>query len=212
MSSSNNNGNSTNDLADQEKLLPWLVNDTLEPAEKDALQQILTHSEKLQQDKKDLEHLRQQIKAQSRPNLPVEFAWQKLKRQIDREKKKSNKKSVNKTSSIATTKWRITAIAASALLAIQTTSIITSLEEDTFIPLSSGLQTTTTYAQIFTVEFVGAVTMDDIHQLLLKHQLSIISGPSSAGLYRLVSQEKSDTILQTLKNNSKIIKHVQVEE
>ena len=92
---SSSNGNDTNhplsdeQLADFEKMLPWLVNDTLSAEEKSELESALEQSEKLRQEKELLELLQQQVQQQEMPDAPVEFAWQKMKRQIAEEKKQA---------------------------------------------------------------------------------------------------------------------------
>jgi hypothetical protein len=231
MSSSNENDPnkplSAQQEADFEKMLPWLVNGTLAEPERKALESALSQSKKLRQEKDFLSELQQQVKQQKMPDVPVEFAWQRMKRQIADEKQiknnhsdhtDNNSKNAIKDNSVnADKKWRFVAMAASLLLIIQSSSLLVSWDqEDIYKPLSSDTSNTKINAARFTVQFADTATALEIQQLLRKHQLSLISGPSSIGLYQVSgpneSRDNAEKILTQLKSQSDVISHAQQDE
>lgn len=215
---SSSNGNETNNpLSDKEeanfeKMLPWLVNGTLAEAERKELEIALTKSEKLRKEKVFLSELQQQVKQQEMPDVPMEFAWQKMKRQISDEIKQETISTSNNKN-----KWRYIAMAASVLLVIQSSSLLVSWNQDNpYIPLSGNSSNAKTNAAQFTLQFVDTATALDIQQLLREHRLSVISGPSSIGLYRVSgpsdSIKNAGEILSQIKSRSDVIAHVQQDE
>ena len=217
MSSSNGNDTkhplSDEQLADFEKMLPWLVNDTLSAEEKSELESALEQSEKLRQEKELLELLQQQVQQQEMPDAPVEFAWQKMKRQIAEEKKQAPQ-IVQKSKE---NKWRYVAMAASVLLVIQSSSLFVSWnQDDPYRPLTSGSESAKQNAVQLSMQFVDTATAVEIQQILRQYQLSIISGPSSIGLYKITGPENSndnaEKLLNQLKSRTDVIAHVQQNE
>lgn len=217
---SSSNGKETNsqlsnkEVAEFEEMLPWLINGTLAEAEREALECALTKSKKLRNEKVFLTKLQQQIKQQERPDVPVEFAWQKMKRQIADEKKQQV---ISTGNSQRENRWRYIAMAASILLVIQSSSLLVSWNQDgPYTPLSSHSSGAKTNAAQFTVQFVETATALDIQQLLREYQLSVISGPSSIGLYRVSgptdSLKNAYDILSQIKSRNDIIAHVQQDE
>ena len=222
MSSSNGNGNETNNrLSDKEearfeKLLPWLINGTLSEVEKNELEFALSQSEKLRKEKEILTRLQHQVTRQEMPNVPIEFAWQKMKRQIIDEKKLKQNQALN-ASVNSEKKWRYIGMAASVLLILQSSSLLVSWkQEEAYKPLSSNSTNVRNNAVQFTLQFVDAATALDIQQLLRENQLSVISGPSSIGLYRVSGPTDSINhaakMLAQLKSRSDVITHVQQDE
>ena len=199
--------------AQHEKLLPWLVNGTLKVGEKKSLKKAIVHSDKLQLEIEFLTHLQQQVKQQKFPDVPMEFAWQKLKKQIESEKKEAASVKMQSTPAQSTSRWRLTAIAASALLIIQSASImIPDSINSEYIPLSSEYPETSSGVHLLIVRFVGTATINQIQGLLKQHQLSIISGPSASGLYRISTDKNISEIIKVLESSPKIIAYAQAEE
>ena len=215
--SSSNGSNDNTKLSDKEeayfeKMLPWLVNGTLSDEEKNELESALNLSAKLRKEKEILLLLQQQVKQQEMPDVPIEFAWQQMKRQIADEKKQKTNNSNNSQN-----KWRYIAMAASVLLVIQTSSQLLPWKKDApYTPLSSNSANTRANAAQFTLQFLDTATALEIQQLLRKYRLSVISGPSSVGLYKVSgpsdSIKNAIELLDQLKSHSDVVAHIQHDE
>jgi len=216
MSSSDENG--ANDQLSQEQerefeeMLPWLLNGSLNESERKELESALSQSEKLRKEKALLLLLQQQVKQQEMPDVPLEFSWQKMKRQIADERNQLKKDSNNNEK-----KWRYIGIAASLLLVIQSSSLLVNWnQEELYVPLSSSSSNSRTNAALFTIQFVDEATALDIQQVLRQYHLNVISGPSSIGLYQISgptdSINEAEKILAQLKSRSDVIAHVQQDE
>jgi len=217
MSSSDENGANDQLSEEQERkfeeMLPWLLNGSLNESERKELESALSQSEKLRKEKALLLLLQQQVKQQEMPDVPLEFSWQKIKRQIADEKKQLKKDS-NKNNE---KKWRYIGIAASVLLVIQSSSLLVNWnQEELYVPLSSSSSNSRTNAALFTMQFVDEATALDIQQVLRQYHLNVISGPSSIGLYQISGPTDSindaKKILAQLKSRSDVIAHVQQDE
>jgi len=187
-----------------EELLPWLVNETLDGDEKKQLEKAVDNSQELQNEKELLGKLRQEIKQQEFPNVALEFEWQKLHKQIASEKKPA------KQNSNLIARWRMIALAASLLLVIQSTTIMIPTEEDGYFePLSSDSETSAPKRTLLKIRFIDTATQIEVQKLLRKHQLEFVSGPTSAGLYQVSTNNEPDKIVKLLQQRTDIIAHVQ---
>lgn len=216
MSSSDNNGADApltdGEFQKFEEMLPWLINGTLNETERKELELALAQSEKLRQEKAVLTLLQQQIKQQEMPNAPIEFSWQKVKKQIAVEKKQLQNDSYKSEK-----KWRYIGIAASVLLVVQSSNILVNWnQDDTYRPLSSSADSSKVNAAQFTLQFADETTARDIQQVLRQYNLNIISGPSSVGLYKISgpsdSNNHAEKILSQLRARTDIIVYVQQNE
>lgn len=219
---------SDKEIAHFEKMLPWLVNGTLSADEKKDVELALAKSEQLQQEKAFLSNLQEQIVQQPMPDAPVEFAWQKMKRQIAQQdnQQQSNQQPAKSPNTESNTvalesrrskRWKYAAMAASVLLVIQSSTLLVSWnQEDPYRPLSSDSASNRTNAAQLTIQFTESASAIEIQTLLRRYQLTIVSGPSSIGLYKLVgpndSKTMSDELLQKLAAQPNLIAHVQKNE
>jgi len=199
---------SSNDQKRQnEKLLPWLLNNTLDAEEKKQLEDEINNSKELQSERDFLIQLRQQIKKKELPDVPLDFAWQRLKKEMANDKKQSDQP--QKVSA----RWRFVAMAASLLLVVQSgTLMFPNNHDDYFVPLSTNDLPKNSNQTLLKIRFVDTATQLDVNNLLREHHLVIVSGPSAAGLYQVVTINNSDDLLKALKNKSEIIAHVQKNE
>jgi anti-sigma-K factor RskA len=190
---------------DQQKLLPWLVNGTLDDDEKRHLETALEKSAELRKEKDFLTQLQQSINEQKAPAVPLEFSWQRLKRDIN------DSQQLSSTKSPSTMNWRNIAIAASFVLVVQTSIImLPESQQTTYTTLSSDAsQPTPKTNPVITVRFNSELQQAALQQFLLENELQIISGPSAAGLYQLSSTEISDDLIVKLESNSLVIEFVQ---
>ena len=211
-----------------EKMLPWLVNGTLSADEEKEVELALTRSEHLQREKVFLSNLQEQIIQQPMPDAPVEFAWQKMKRQIaktdnqEQTYQQSTHSVDTENSAISldsrrSKRWKYAAMAASVLLVIQSSTLLVTWEQDDpYRPLSSDAKSNRTNAAQLTIQFTESASAIDIQKLLRRYQLTIVSGPSSVGLYKLVgpndSKTMADELLQKLAAQPNLIAHVQKNE
>ncbi len=176
--------------------LPWLVNDSLDDEERDALQATVEASPELQRERDFLAALRSSVK-QQQPEAPLELGWRRLQRDIHRERKPKG----------VSASWRAAAVAASLLLLVQSLVVWLPREgTDQYRPLSSGTQVST-----LQVRFVDSASEANIRQLLREQHLRIVDGPSAAGLYRLVSEGDRADALAALKQRTDLVEYVQVE-
>ena len=221
---SSSNGNGIDNEKHYEQLLPWLVNGTLSDEEAHELELALAKSENLRREYELLKRLQQQVKQQTMPDVPMEFAWQRMKQQIATNKIETKKLTLNKEA-----RWRNIAIAASVLFVIQSSVLlIPSQQDDRYTPLSSSSSNSSDSsgssdsgavkqnAAHFTLQFVETASASAIQRVLRENQLSIIAGPSSVGLYRVSgpadSKKDAPEILSQLRSQTDIIAHVQNNE
>jgi len=175
--------------------LPWLVNDSLDAAEREALQAAVDASPELQREQAFLQALRHSIQ-QQQPEVPLEIGWQRLRRDIRREQHGG-----------VSSRWRLVAVAASLLLVIQSLVIWLPHDEAThYQPLSSAVPRNS-----LQVRFVDSASLASIQHLLRQQHLRIIDGPSAAGLYRLVGEGDKAKIIAALKRQSGLVAYVQAE-
>ncbi len=195
-----------NPTSEYQKLLPWLVNGTLQGEEKQQLEQAISESEELKKEYDELLGLSNLLKSQELPDVPLEFAWQRMQRDISSAKRDSIE---TNTQTSRPSGWKMTAMAASFLLILQSVSIMMPKEDPGYVPLSSGCGPNQANKNRLSIRFVDGATHLQIQELLLKHQLNIICGPSAIGLYVIESNQLSDEILNQLKQHSDVIDYVQ---
>ncbi|WP_438969700.1 hypothetical protein [Methylophaga sp.] len=181
---------------DIEFLLPFYVNGSLESDEKEQVEQALENNPSLREEIVFLRKLQQEVKTIPAANSPGEMGLKRLQQRIEPRKKNSR----------ATQGWRLTAVAASFLLVVQTSVMMLSPGPDGYQQAGGG-QT----SQLLLVTFEPETTEVEIRQLLLQYRLSIVEGPSAIGIYKLSATTRPDAILDRLQQ-SDVIETVQLNQ
>jgi hypothetical protein len=154
----------------------------------------------LQQELDFLRTLQQQTQQQTMPTSPGKLGLKRLQRQI----KQSDASTIQ--ASQPTPGWKWTAIAASLLLVMQTSTNM--LPTDNY--QAAGEQPNLIeQGTRLTVTFSPDVSEQQIRDLLIQHRITIINGPSALGVYQLLLKDKSVTTLQQLKNRHDIFDSIQ---
>jgi anti-sigma factor RsiW len=181
-------------------LLVFLANGTLEGAEKARVEAALASDPDLQAEFAVLKQIRTQMQSEAVERSPGEFGHARLMRDLAREAPpvRSNRL------------WQGLAAAALALLVVQT---VFSLNGGSLIRLAGG-ETETTSGPVLTVAFAGSATEADIRALLIEADLTIVSGPSALGLYRLAAKDEAarTAALAKLSAAGNIVESAEVEE
>lgn len=168
--------------------LPMYINGSLSADECADFEQQLLQDEELKKEADFLSALRCYVKDE-KVTSPGEMGLFKLKRQIKEESKN------NVTDSQPKNGWRTFAIAASLVLVVQLGVMIgMTQQQDLFVPLSGS-----DYAEnIVQVQFTSNARENDIRQLLISIDGSIIQGPSKNGIYRIELKKVNEEILKQL--------------
>ncbi len=165
-------------------LLPFLANDTLEGAEREAVQAAVDAAPSLQQELEALKSMRGQMQAEE-VSSPGEFGLARLMRDIEAEQRELGKmQAAPQRSNI----WKLAAAAAVALFAVQTV-FVWNTGGDT-VELAGGGSQAATGVQL-TVAFVPDATEAEIRNQMLSLGLRIVGGPTALGLYTLSAQDQT---------------------
>jgi anti-sigma factor RsiW len=181
-------------------LLVFLANGTLEGAEKSRVEAALGADPELQAEFSVLKQIRTQMQSDAVERSPGEFGHARLMRDLAREAPPGRSNRL----------WQGLAAAALALLVVQT---VFSLNGGSLIRLAGG-ETETTSGPVLTVAFAGSATEADIRALLIEAELTIVSGPSALGLYRLAAKDEAARTAGLAKMNAagNIVESAEVEE
>jgi len=177
--------------------LPMYINGSLPADERADFEQQLSQDAELKKEADFLSAVRRYVKDE-KVTTPGEMGLFKLKRQI---KKESENKVATKT---LTKKWRTFAIAASLVLVVQAGVMVSmTQQQDAFVPLSGS-----DYSEnVVQVQFISSTRENDIRELLISLDASIIQGPSKNGIYRIELKNLNDEILKQLQQ-AKIVDFV----
>ena len=182
------------------ELLPWLVNDTLEGAERERVQQ---HVESCATCREQVVFLR--ALAGTVDQLPQQeggsFGLQRLLHSVRAERPRLPR-------------WLVpSAVAAGIVLVVQSVMLVQIGQEDRYTLLSGSEGAENS----FLVEFAPDATAEAIRALLREYGVRIVDGPSAAGLYRIeletdaVSHREVPAVLKALQARKQIIVHLQRE-
>ncbi len=196
-----------------DQLLPWLETNSLEEDEKNKVNHVLQKSPSLKKEYVYMSALRQSINnSEQEIQVPVELAWQRLKKEI---KKEREIQSLTEQQSFSQQNnrspwWKGFSIAASILIVAQMGFIISTQESNSltnvdYQPLSVNS------AQTIKIQFKDNVSSRQITQLLQKNNLKIIDGPSVKGFYQVVGKGRLEPVLEILKLNTEIVNYVQMD-
>lgn len=157
-------------------LLVFLANGTLSGAEKDRVEAAMAADPNLQAELASLRAIRTRMQAEALPQSPGAFGQARLLRDLDRE---ARPPTTNRL-------WQGVAAAAVALFVLQTVWVRT---DDDLRLADGGIEAQS--GPVLTVAFSGTATEAEIRALLIALDLSIISGPSALGLYRLAATDEA---------------------
>lgn len=166
-------------LSDREELsvqLVFLANGTLKGAEKQRVEAAVAADPEVQAELATLRAVRDMMQDEAIPQSPGAFGQARLMRDIDREARTAPRNWL----------WQGVAAAAIALLAVQTVLVRTGDD----VRLADG-GTETAQGPVVVVAFAGDAPEADIRALLIELDLTIISGPSAIGLYRLAAPDEA---------------------
>ncbi len=177
--------------------LPMYINGSLPAGKRADFEQQLSQDEDLKKEADFLSSIRQFVKNE-KVSTPGEMGLFKLKRQI---KKESDNKTATNT---LTKKWRTFAIAASLVLVVQAGVMLSmTQQQDAFVPLSGSGHAD----NVVQVQFKSSARENDIRELLISIDASIIQGPSKNGVYRVELKTLNEETLKQLQQ-AKIIDFV----
>jgi anti-sigma factor RsiW len=155
-------------------LLVFLANGTLEGEDRARVEAAVAVDPDLQAELAALRAIRARMQAEPLPHSPGAFGQARLLRDLDREARTARPGRL----------WQGVAAAAVALLVVQTALTW----RDDGLRLADG-ETAAAAGPVLTVAFAGTATEADIRALLLELELTIVSGPSAIGLYRLAARD-----------------------
>ena len=181
-------------------MLPWYMTSTLPEVERQQVESHLLHCPQCQLEMNLLSLIRTEA-GKPVEGLPVDFAWHRLQRDIKTHKPEHSQ-----------TGWKLAAIAASIIIAIQTiTIIIKDHPADTYSP--AGQQQTGLVVQ---VRFHANSREAYIRNALQAIDAEIVAGPSSTGLYRIrLGDDKNtadkDNKILLLRQYPKLIDYIEID-
>ncbi len=184
------------DLKDQ---LPWLVNGSLAPAERERLHAALEASPELRSERAFFEQLRETVRDDADQG-PGQLGWHRLRRHIEQEQARQH-------SARAQRWWPRVAVAASVLWMVQAVWWWNASPGDgAYAPLSGASAPLAQGQVLLQVRFADGATQQQVSALLLPLRLQVVAGPSASGVYRLaVAPEQAVSALQTLRDATGVV-------
>ena len=172
-------------------LLAWLVNGTLEPAERAAVEQHLRGCARCRGEVAFLEALRKGVKALAGGETPGELGRTRLLRGLRAERR-------------AMRAWWRPALAAAAVVIVAQGILLAHLwsREPPIVPLG-GAGTEGATVQI---QFAPTATEAQIRALLQESGATLVDGPGAAGVYR-VRVENAESALARLRAHAEVVTH-----
>ncbi|HEY7884698.1 MAG TPA: hypothetical protein VIC08_07075 [Cellvibrionaceae bacterium] len=174
-------------MSNEDKLVEF-INGTLDDAEREQLQQALEADDLLAREAAFMGALRQGIK-QEEVTPPGELGLARLKKNI----KDYEQNRPQHTAASGQRWWKPAAIAASALLILQTTALVLyqdQLSDNNAMQLLSG--PTVEQGAVLQVVFAPGTQLAQVQALLLAIDGDIVRGPGALGLYDIRLPENAD--------------------
>jgi len=171
------------------ELLPWYVNGTLPADECRQLEAAMAQDSSLQEELVWLQQLRTSVQQLEQPVPVGELGWQRLKRDIRRDKSKVWKR------------WGVgAATAATVLLSVQMGMLIKPDQRPIQVMSADGtVQNLEGYWRV-QLGFASDATMADVQQWAAVHGLRIVDGPSAIGLYLVLIPQSEFATLPLLED------------
>lgn len=184
-----------------EQLLPFWVNGTLSDAERELVEGMLEADKELKNEVEFLEAIRDAIRSQDIERSPGELGFARLRRDIAPNRRRDP--------AAPQVRFQYAALAASAVLLLVSGIVFYASRdgEPVFIQASGG-----NADAALTVQFQAEATVEQISQLLLKHGLIIIDGPSALQLYKIHMGDGEDlqAVAAQLREMTNIVSFVEV--
>ncbi|MEM7194049.1 MAG: hypothetical protein AAF402_03805 [Pseudomonadota bacterium] len=187
--------------------IPWYVNNTLSPEERAQFEEGLKKYSQLE-DEIEFARAVQHAVAAEDVGSPGAFGLRRLQQSI------GNAESVKKAAQPRhmetrnSSRWKWAAIAAAVVVMVQTGVIFNGPGRVEYELLGNreGIQS-------LQIDFQSGVTLEQVNHLLKEIEGEIISGPSALGIFRIHLKEvetdkELEQVIQTLRGQSTIIKHV----
>ncbi len=164
-------GETPMDREEIEALLVFLANGTLEGEERARVEAAVAEDPALAAELEALKAIRAELQGQEMPRAPGEFGLARLMRDIDRDvAAPAPQVAANSPSPL----WRIAAVVALGLLALQTVWL--GRPDDPDVTLAGGEETRAFAEHTIVVTFVPSATEAEIRELLLSLDLVIVDG------------------------------------
>jgi anti-sigma-K factor RskA len=168
------------------ELLPAYVNGTLSGEDRARVRKELESSEALRRELEFVTTLRESVKKQA-ANSPTEWGWTRLQRDI-----RHAGAAGRNTRNI----WKISAVAAALVLAVQTIYVVRLPDEPQYQTLSGPVSA----ENVLQLRFAPDARQEDLQLLLQSVDGEIVSGPSAIGLYHMAVKDM-DAALIVLENS-----------
>ena len=194
---------------DIHELLPFYVNGSLDEEEKALVEKAIKNDPSLKSEIDFLEKLRIEVRARDFENSPGELGLKRLQKSLEEEKMKNDPiaRAESKITREQNWGWRATAIAACLLLMLQT--IVTfPMWKDSDLTAASGPQILYAEGRIVNVTFAPDAQEENIRNLLLAVEASIVDGPSALGVYKLSIHKNFAAAVEKLEAHKNLIESV----
>lgn len=192
-----------------ELLLPFYLNGTLADDEKKRVEAAIAENINLQQELTFLKHIQAQVLEQQEQQSPGELGLKRLQKMLKKEQANNQQQSKNKSISATKNRWQLVAMAACLVIVVQTV-VQLKPDSDQFVA-AGGKLINLHHGEIVSVTFAPNVTEQDIRNLLLETNTSIVDGPSALGIYRLSIAGDSEVAINRFKSSANLIESVQQE-
>ncbi len=195
-----------------DKLLPWHINNTLSPEEQaEVIAYLGAGGKEAEAELQLLQKMAEQSLQSSSVLSPGELGWKRLQQQIRAERKQDEPMQPK----VDSPTWYKPALAAAlAIIVVQGALLLGNKSgsgDDLYQPLSSSQAQT----PLLQVQFSPAATAQQMRELLRAARVTIVDGPSAAGIYRLkatpATLAATQAAVKELNAHSNIITHLAIE-
>ncbi len=197
---------------DIEELLPFYVNGTLSKEERLQVTEALEDDPSLEDEIAFLEKLREEIQEQSMEYSSGELGLKRLQKSIADEalQKDPIALSRSKITKEQNWGWRAAAIAACFLLMMQTV-VMLPMWKDSDLGAAGGKVLLQSSGKIISVTFVPDAREENIRNLLLTLDATIVDGPSALGVYKLSIPKDAESAVEKLRAHKTLVETADIE-
>lgn len=197
---------------EEEELLPWLANETLESEEREQVERYVSENSDGREELAFLQGLRRGVK-QEEVASPGAFGLRRLQSAI-RVEQSAGTGAAGLPVAANDNRWWKMSLAAAVMVAIVQGGVLLNMNrstDDRIRPLSTEQDA----GLILQIEFQPAATESEIRGVLNAVNARIVDGPSALGLYRIqVEQDDQqaadiDAVLDRLRVSAEVVKYVE---